>query len=242
MRHLSGFIILAIALIGCNKDSGSSATPPPAPGTGAQPEPTVPKKPAVAPVSLVVLVSGMETWIGNETYTESKDDTVAGTYAALGPALAQLVTIGSPGSEAALVTYGKDRPELRLPFSDLASLDAAALGSQKDYSGNIQPLLRAGLVTARTELTPRAAKRRILVVFGDGIDLDNQNDAPIQAEIDALAKAGIEVYTVCVTPSTDEPRCDRMKTIGKNGSFNAASPADLGATTTKLVEAVAAGG
>jgi len=244
MRNFWGMIaaLAALALVGC-KDTGTKPATGAAP-TAAAPTTAEPQKGAdkATPVSLLVLVSGMETWIGNETYVEDEADKVAGNFAALGPAIEQLAAIGSPGSEAAVFSYGHATDVRRGAFADISTLKATVLGTQKDYANNTAPGLRAGLAAAGKELAARAGKRRILVVLSDGNDLDPAADATLPAEIDALAAAGIELYTVCLRTNTDamEPQCDRLTTIGKHGSFRPASAAELGAAITKLVAQIAA--
>jgi len=182
----------------------------------------------------------MVGWIGNESYVKDERDKIIGVYTALGPALHHLAAIGAAGSEAALITYGGKRPVIRRPFSDLASFDATSLGSQQEYSNNNLPLLRASLITAGNELHARTAKRRILVVFNDGTDVDDRNDAAIDDEINAISRDGVEIYTVCI-PVDEQARCDRMKTMGKNGSFTVSTVGELDPITIQLVTRIKAG-
>ena len=143
-------------------------------------------------VALAVLVSGWEAWMGNDEIVPANDPSrTTGALAAIRAALDRAQKTGFPdGSKAMVATYD-DRARIRLPMGPIASLDARAIGSQRDYDGGIGVELVSGVTLALTELTKVNAGRRVLVVVGDGSD---SNNGAAQAQLRDLAKRAAEQH------------------------------------------------
>lgn len=132
------------------------------------------------PAAIVLVVSGLEIWMGNDQIEPALDSQrrpnpayLPGALGALGDGLAaaQLSMQFPRDSAGALVTYA-DRALLRAPMQPLAKLGRAALGTQRDYYTKIGSQLVDGIERGIDELARSGKQRRILIVVGDGTDTD----------------------------------------------------------------------
>ena len=150
------------------------------------------------PMALVLLVSGSEVWLGNDDFTPANDPSrYEGALKAIKAALEKAPLRGLPkGATAMIATYDVSA-KARMPMTPVENVDARALGVQRDYYGRIGFELVGGVTFAFTELLKADAKRRVLVIVGDGADTNNEAAKGQLAEMAKQAKAAnIEVYAI----------------------------------------------
>jgi hypothetical protein len=193
------------------------------------------------PLSLVVVVQGDENWIGNEMYNQ--ENPLLGAFRGVGPALDALATMGPPGSKAMVLTYSSD-PGVRpaLSMGSIKELGAGALGSQEAFKDAIGSPLETSLKEAYNILAKEGARRKVLVVIGDGHGQSEQTSAKdIKDEAKRLQALGVDMYSIYhqVDQSLDANTGLRnMKEIGEAGAMNAVSSSDFEANAKSIVEDV----
>lgn len=237
---------------------------------GAAPGPATPA--AIAPLALVVLVEGHEYYIGNHrTYPrcpepDCEEGRTEGLHAALTSALGSpggaataagptpISQLGPPGSLGALLVYG-DGVDVRRSMADLRTLTGATLGPQARQSGVYARDLVVGLRAAQAQLAQVHARRKLLLVIGDGVD-DAAGAAELARVADELARARIGVASLTWlrggefigdrAPFRDEGRA-ALRALGDHGTFRSAYelPALIGPLFTaaeRRATALGAGG
>lgn len=170
---------------------------------------------ATAPaVAVVIAYLGTEVWLGNDTYVEEPGDEPPpddrplvvrhvrhGAHAALGRALVALSSALPADSLVGLVAYDLDGARVVRPLASLAAvrLDAGGgLGLQRDYAGRIGTAsLTTALERAGALLATTPARRRILVVVGDGCHAASEGPpAMLSAAGERLRATGVLVRAV----------------------------------------------
>jgi hypothetical protein len=154
MRSGSSALAIVLALVwimaGARGARGDRAEAPPPP----------------AQVAVVLLVEGHMLFMRGGNVNRGD-----GAFAALGDAFEKVAASAPPGTEAAVVLYG-DRPEVKQPFAPMATLDRRALGVVSDYDGSIGRDLVAGVRTSLELLADVEARKKALVIIGDGLITD----------------------------------------------------------------------
>ena len=160
-----------------------------------------------APFTLAILLAGSEVWIGNDDLVPANDPSrYVGALKGIRAAFERVPLTGFPaGSKAIVLTYDS-KTRTRVPLSPIESLDARAVGVQKDYYGTIGTELVSGVRVAFTELAKVRGGRRVLVILGDGGDTNNE-EAKIQLR--ELAKQAadlhIEVHAIVYKGQLSDP-------------------------------------
>jgi hypothetical protein len=144
------------------------------------------------PVALAFLVSGWEVWMGNDEIVPANDPSrYTGTLKSIRAAFDRAPMTGFPdGSKAMVATYDSSS-RIRLPMGPIESLDARAVGVQRDYYGTVGVELVSGVTLALTELAKVEGARRVLVVVGDGSDA---NPDAAKLKLADLAKRAAEFH------------------------------------------------
>jgi hypothetical protein len=198
--------LACIGLVATGCYSGSSA-----PGPGSQfthDNTSMATPPERAPVALAVLFSGNEVWLGNEEHEKDPNATYHGAFHDLSGAFSHGLpaTAFPDGSLATLISYGQ-RATVRYPMGPVRDLDARAFGVERDYRMDLGNQLMLGIDRAIGELEAVRARKRVLVVIGDGNDVNNQlavtHFHDLQPDLD---RDRIDAYAVVVksTLSPDE--------------------------------------
>lgn len=151
-------------------------------------------KPEPAPYAIAVVYSGWEIWIGNEDHIPADDPTRR--KGALKPIKAAFVKVDlakkTPKAIGALYTYA-EKVVIRVPMGPITQLTGNAFGPQKDYFGATGVELVAGVRLGLAELARVSAKKKYLLVLGDGTDT-NPETAPKQLE--KLRSPDVEVIAI----------------------------------------------
>ena len=174
-------------------------------------------------LGLVVLVEGHEYFFGNDTYKEARgcDDPTAtdgckvvkvstGVYPVLRAALdpvgaatddvpASISQVGPPGSRGALLVYSVGT-EVRFD-GDLARLTGERLGDPRTQEGKTSRDLADGLRAARRALQAMDTRRKVLLVFSDGVD--GGGTGALDAPHRELRADGVEVFAFHLDAGTD---------------------------------------
>lgn len=129
-------------------------------------------------VSIALVMSGWELWIGNDKEVpeilEDDPSRYPGILVDLRAALDHnQLNVGPPGSQGMVITYG-DKPVIRVPMGPLANLTGASLGTQRDYFGATGSELVSGIRLALASLSKVQTERRVLIVVCDGNDTNNE--------------------------------------------------------------------
>lgn len=123
-------------------------------------------------IAIALVINGQEVWIGNDDIEpEDSPSRYLGILKSLKTALQEVpfATFGPAGSKGILISYA-DKPEVKVAMGPLGSLNAEALGSQKDYYKKIGTAMTEGISLALAELKNVAASRKALIVVCDGND------------------------------------------------------------------------
>lgn len=159
--------------------------------------PEVARRGGAKGLALALLVNGSEIWLGNDDFTPANDPSrYEGALKPIRAALETSMTGFPAGSQVMLLTYAS-QARVRAAATPVESFDVRALGVQRDYYGAIGTELVGGVTFALTELVSIDAKRRVLVILGDGTDT---NPDAAQDRLRQLAKRAaehrIEVYAL----------------------------------------------
>lgn len=143
------------------------------------------------PFALALLLSGTEVWMGNDDLVPANDPSqYVGALKSIRAAFERAPMTGFPAGSKAVVIVYDSRARTRVPLLPIERLDAAAIGTQRDYYGTIGIELVAGVRLAFTELAKLPAGRRVLVIVGDGADTNNE---AARLQLRELAKQAAEL-------------------------------------------------
>jgi len=195
------------------------------------------------PMTLVILIEGDTSWMGNETYIEEGNPEVSrteGAFTGLGAAIDAFATAGPAKSQGTVITYG-DAAVVRHPMGDLTKISGSSLGSQEQYS-DLTVSLVIGLEEAWKTLTAVTGTRRVLVVIGNGSDTQAAAAEDVARVVGDLKKANIETYSIRYSndAETDAQGVPNMKKIGYTKSDTATSRDHLSAKAKNIVELIGA--
>ena len=195
------------------------------------------------PMVLVMLIQGDERWMGNETHIDPEDpDYMEGAYQGLGPALDALANAGPPGSQAAVLIYSLGRADPKLPMGPASQLSASALGSQKDYQGNINVPLLVGLDESLNLFDKNPGYRKILVVVGDGTGQEEDIAEGLKERITKLQQRKVESFSIfyeSIVSGSPEGQ-NNMKRIGYSEAKAATSRDNFETFAKQFVERIGA--
>lgn len=175
-------------------------------------------KPTPDPVTLAVVMSGWEIWIGNDKDPRVAADAPERTPGALDRVIAAFgkadLAHTAPDARAVLVTYGVGA-KVRVPLGPVANLTPAAFGTQQDYHGGIGVDLLQGLDLAAQQLEA-VPGRHVLIVLGDGTDT---NPEAARAQLpklrERLEKLPVEVTAIVYRTQMSQER-DFIDTLTKH--------------------------
>lgn len=204
MSSLAHAALCGALLIGCYGGSSTTTAGAQASLDNAAPA-LVDDRP---PVALAILYSGNEVWCGNEEHERDPNATYHGAFHDLRAAFAHGVPPEAfpDGSVATLISYAENLV-VRYPMGPVRGLDERAFGVQRDYRMSLGNQLMLGVDRAIGELEAVRARRRVLVIIGDGNDTNNvvavQHFHDLQAD---LGRDHIDAYAIVVksTLSPDE--------------------------------------
>lgn len=166
-------------------------------------------------LGVVIVMNGSELWLGNDDIPPKEDDPVRcpGVLKPLKDALNKLnfKDAGPPGSLGMVITYA-DKIIPKIPMGPLASITGDALGQQTDYRGGSGLELVQGIESALAELHKVQTARKVLIVVGDGRDINPEAAKSRlgvlrkQAQQDQIQTFAI-VYKTCdvVAEQTESP-------------------------------------
>jgi len=97
------------------------------------------------------------------------------------------------GTLGLVVTYN-DKAVVRVPVGAITTVTGAALGTQKDYYGKMGSDMVNGIELAMVELDKTAASKKVIIIFGDGNDTNND------AAKTELAKLKTDLAADQITP------------------------------------------
>jgi hypothetical protein len=145
------------------------------------------------PFTLAILLADQEVWMGNDDITPPEEEAsrYKGALNAIRGAFERSPMTGFPaGSQAMLITYD-DKAKTKIPLTPIESLDARAIGNQKDYYRKVGTELVTGVRHAFTELAKLQGGRRVLIILGDGNDTNNE---AAKTQLGQLAKQAAELH------------------------------------------------
>jgi hypothetical protein len=161
-------------------------------------------------VTLAVVMSGWEIWIGNDKDPSVAADAPERTPGALDRVVATFgkadLAHTAPSARAVLVTYNVGA-QVRVPLGPIANLTPAAFGTQQDYHGKIGVDLLRGLELAANQLDAAPPGRHILLVLGDGSDTDAEAAVAQLPKLAArFAKFPVEVSAIVYRTQMSQER------------------------------------
>jgi len=190
-------------------------------------------------VTLAVVMSGWEIWIGNDKDPRVAKDAPERTPGALDRVVAAFgkadLAHAAPNARAVLVTYA-DKAKVRVPLGPIANLTPAAFGTQQDYHEAMGVELLRALALAADQLDAAPPGRHVLLVLGDGTDTDPQAalaEMPKLAE--RFAKFPVEVTAIVyrTQASADRDAIDKLtKHVTRAPTLDAFETALVGALAT----------
>jgi uncharacterized protein YegL len=169
-------------------------------------------------LALALVINGQEIWIGNDDVEPEIDPLdpqqlrpnparVPGILKPLKTALQAVpfATAGPAGSKGILITYA-DKAEIRQPMGDLKTLNAEALGSQKDYHKKLGTAMVRGVELALTQLNGVAVTRKVLILVCDGTDTDNDAAKAQLTNLKRQAQADqVQVFAIIYKGPMSDP-------------------------------------
>lgn len=215
--------LLTLTLVACSK-----AASPPAP-------------PAGPPLAIALVYEGHELWIGNDEVIADKDDPsrYAGILkdleATVDATLAKAVPAGTLGTA---IDYGSasaaDHATVHVPMGPIAQLTGASLGTQKDYAGKTATFLVAGIERGRVELAKTTAAKKVMIIIGDGNDVNHDTAKTELGKLDTQLKADkITPYAIIYKQQISDAG-NEITTLVPNPVILAATK-DLPTALTKLL-------
>ncbi|CAN5564879.1 hypothetical protein BH11MYX1_BH11MYX1_53370 [soil metagenome] len=141
-------------------------------------------------LAIVLVLASQELFVGNQSFEDDEKVRTMGVLKRFEAGLDQLelATLAPPGSTFEVVTYATGThvqvaPEL------LPQVRGSQLGTELDYRGGIGTDLVAGLEVAMHDLDQSRASIKLLYVFGDGNDTNNDHATHALGELGARALA-----------------------------------------------------
>ena len=182
---MSRSLVLVIALCGaaaCGSEAPRAVPPAPPAGPAARPA-----------TAVAFLVCGQEIWVGNDEYEEDPNAQYVGELEPLEAAIDKLGLPGRlpAGSRAVIVSYSTGARVLH-PMAPVAQLTGGWFGSEKDFHGGLGDDLVAGIQVALDELAKVDARRKLVVVIGDGTTTNP--DGATQAQLAALGQRAAQQH------------------------------------------------
>jgi hypothetical protein len=159
-------------------------------------------------IAVALVINGQEVWIGNDDIEpEDSPSRYLGILKSLKTALQEVpfATAGPAGSKGILISYA-DKPEVKVAMGPLGSINAEALGSQKDYYRKIGTAMVEGISLAMAELKNVSASRKALIVVCDGNDSNPDNAAASLAILKKEAQQqNIQTFAIIYKGQLSDP-------------------------------------
>jgi hypothetical protein len=193
---MRGLTLLLSTVVAC-----SSPSPEPSPELSPEPIPVQPTVPA----ALVVVFSGQEIFVGNDQYEPDPAARYKGAFAALERAFSKHPPAAAlpTGSQGAVIAYATDT-EVVVGMGDIARVDAGLFRDQRPYRGRVGQELVRGTRHGLDLLAKVDARRRILIVIGDGNDTDNElARTRFEAMIPEIAQLRVKVAMIVVRGASE---------------------------------------
>lgn len=169
-------------------------------------------------LAVALVYNGWEVWIGNDDLLPEDDPSrYPGALHELVAAVdaAQLSKRG-PSDLGMLITYN-DKVVIRAPMGPLSRLTGASLGTQRDYFGVKGVEMVKGVELALHELKTATATRKVLIVVGDGSDVNPEH---ARAELSALAAEArsnhVQIYAVVYQSALSSPDQNVVESLTPN--------------------------
>ncbi len=144
------------------------------------------------------MFNGQEIWVGNDDYETDDNAVYQGRLSELRGAFEDSPPhLGMPaGSQGMLISYSTGIDVL-VPMGPIERLTAASFHDQKHYRGRIGTDLVLAYTRAFDELRHIRAGRKVLLIFGDGYDTNNEVAVPIfeRGRAEALQR-NIEIINI----------------------------------------------
>lgn len=147
---------------------------------------------------VALLISGQETWIGNDDIVPADDPArYVGALKGIRAALDKTPLTGFPPGSTAMVLRYDEKLQTQRKLGPIEKLDASALGDQKTYYGSLGNELVLGVRGAVSQLGKVGADRRVLIILGDGSDTNNDAAKAQLLELKkTVAEHHIEVHAI----------------------------------------------
>lgn len=166
----------------------------------------VPYEQGPEPITIALVYSGDEIFIGNEEHEFDEAARYHGSLNALKDALEQPAFRQAfpPGSQIVVVSYD-DHATVRVPLGPLADFSVGGLGREADYRNRFGRDLVSGIEQGLVELERVTTPHRALIVVGDGTHVNQELAAESlralrrRSRIDNIAMYGV-IYK---TPLSD---------------------------------------
>ncbi|MGE0400304.1 MAG: FHA domain-containing protein [Kofleriaceae bacterium] len=159
-------------------------------------------------IAVALVINGQEVWIGNDDIEpEDSPSRYLGILKNLKTALQEVpfATAGPAGSKGILISYA-DKPEVKVAMGPLGSLNAEALGSQKDYYKKIGTAMVEGISLALAELKNVSASRKALIVVCDGNDSNPDSAGAALANLKKEAQQqNIQTFAIIYKGQLSDP-------------------------------------
>ncbi len=159
-------------------------------------------------IAVALVINGQEVWIGNDDIEpEDSPSRYLGILKNLKTALQEVpfATAGPAGSKGILISYA-DKPEVKVAMGPLGSLNAEALGSQKDYYKKIGTAMVEGISLAMAELKNVSASRKALIVVCDGNDSNPDSAGAALANLKKEAQQqNIQTFAIIYKGQLSDP-------------------------------------
>jgi hypothetical protein len=176
-------------------------------------------------IALAIVYNGQELWVGNDDYETDPDVTTRGALRGLELAIDKLDM--PPGSAIAAIAYGTDAT-IVMPWTPAAQVHGAKLGTQDDYRNKIGNDLVVGITLALDALAKRSEPHKLLVVLGDGNDINDEAartelvDRKLRADDLGVATRAIIWRTAVSAPSEVIDRFAAIQTATTDAELGAA--------------------
>ena len=159
-------------------------------------------------IAVALVINGQEVWIGNDDIeAEDSPSRYLGILKNLKTALQEVpfATAGPAGSKGILISYA-DKPEVKVAMGPLGSINAEALGSQKDYYRKIGTAMVEGISLALAELKNVSASRKALIVVCDGNDSNPESASAALANLKKEAQQqNIQTFAIIYKGQLSDP-------------------------------------
>jgi hypothetical protein len=127
------------------------------------------------PIAVALVIAGSEVMIGNASIEDADSPArYPGYLTGLKTGMGVLdFAHGIPANSLGMLITYDDAARIRVPMGPIARLDAAAIGTEKDYYMRLGSDLVGAVELAIAELHQVNAARKVLIVIGDGNDTNN---------------------------------------------------------------------